>query len=195
MEKNNQRQSPNDILGFKDFHAKYKSWVLSLPERTLKKYAIFAAVMIILLPTIASLLEFILPKFLVVALAFPAGIGLFLYILGFTFLLERKNPERPTVKERFSFLQRMKWSIAGGVITLAVIITLGRYIPYAFGGVLVLATTLAVYNLLQRTPEEISYYENGVTDPRDEENILREAERSKKSSKSRKRSKKEVDDE
>lgn len=195
MKKNNSSPDPKDILGFKEMHAKYKFWLLSLSAEALKKYAIFAAVIILILPTIASLLESFIPQPLIVALAFPAGIGLFLYVLGFAFILERKNPDRLTVKERFSFLQRMKWSIAGGVAALGLIIAIGRYIPYAFGGILVLATALAVYNTLQRTPQEIEYYEKGITDPRDEQDLLREAERAKKVNKKGKRSKKEVENE
>lgn len=195
MTKNNQQQDPKDVLGFKELHEKYKSWLLALPAETLKKYAIFSAVIILLLPTIASFLEPFIPQPLIVALSFPAGIGLFLYVLGIAFVMERKNPERPTLKERFSFIQRMKWSIAGGVAALGVIIAIGRYIPYAFGGVLALVTALTVYNILQRTPQEIEYYEHGITDPRDEEGILREAENAKKSNKKRKRSRKEVEDE
>lgn len=195
MNKNNQSSDPKDILGFKELHAKYKSWILSLPADTLKKYAIFAAVIILVLPTIATLLERFIPQAILVALSFPAGIGLFLYVLGIAFVLERKKPERVTIKERFSFLQRLKGSVAGGIVTLGIIIALGKYLPYAFGGVLVLATALAIYNILQRTPLEIEFYEKGITDPRDEQDILRNAERQKKATKKGKRSRKEVEDE
>lgn len=195
MKKNNNPQDPKDIVGFKELHQKYKSWLLSLSAETLKKYAIFAAGIIILLTAAASFLEPYIPQALVVVLAFPAGIGLFLYVLGFTFLLERKHPERKTIKERFSFLQRMKGCVAGGIVALAIIIFMGRSIPYAVGGVLVLLTALSIYNILQRTPQEIEYYEAGLTDPRDEEDLRREAEKAKKANKTTKRSRKEVDDE
>lgn len=195
MNKNNQSSEPRDILGFKDLHAKYKLWLLSLSADALKKYAIFAAVIILVLPAIATLLEKFIPQAILVALSFPAGIGLFLYVLGIAFILERKNPERITIKERFSFLQRMKGSIAGGIVTLGIVIALGKYLPYAFGGVIVLATALAIYNILQRTPLEIEFYEKGITDPRDEQDILRDTERRKKANKKGKRSKKEVENE
>lgn len=195
MNKNNQSSDPKDILGFKDMHSKYKLWLLSLPADTLKKYAIFAAVIILVLPTVATLLEKFIPQAILVALSFPAGIVLFLYVLGIAFILERKNPERTSLKERFSFLQRLKGSIAGGIVMLGIVIALGKYLPYAFGGVIILATALTIYNILQRTPLEIEYYEKGITDPRDEKDILRDAERRKKASKKGKRSKKEVEDE
>ncbi len=195
MSNNNLSPGSKDILGFNDFRAKYKTWLLGLPPKTLKKYAIFAAVIILVLPTVASLLENIIPKFLTVALAFPAGVGLFAYLLGVAFFIERKRPQKLTIKERFSFSQRMKGTISGGLVAIALIIYVGRYIPYSFGGILALTVALTVYNLLQRTPQEIEIYESGALDPRDEISLKREIERAQKTKKKSKRNKKEVDDE
>jgi hypothetical protein len=184
-----------DVLSFRDIHAKYKTWFFSLSKTTLKKYAIFAGLIIVALPTLATLLSSFIPQILQVALAFPAGIGLFAYSLGLAFLYEEKYPERLRVKERFSFNQRIKWGVVCGVAALGVLISLGRFIPYAFGGVLVLALALAVYNLLQRTPDEIKLYEAGVVDPRDEADIRREEARLEKETRKGRKNKKEVDDE
>lgn len=194
MKKNPSPES-RDVLSFSEIHSKYKTWFLTLSEPVLKKYAIFAGVAILALPTIATLLSNIIPQPLQVALAFPAGIALFFFGLGFAFVFEQKHPERLRIKERFSFNQRIKWAVVGGVACLGIIISLGQVLPYAFGGVIVLALALTVYNLLQRTPDEIKLYEAGVVDPRDEADILREEEREKKSRRKSRKNRKEVDDE
>lgn len=194
MERQNSGQGSDDIIGYSDLHRKYKKWFLGLAEPQLKKFAIFAAAIIIILPTIATLLRGFIPQPLQVALAFPAGILLFLYILGLGFFLQRKNPSRLTLKDRFSFNQRLKIAIIVGIAVLGILISLNSVIPYAFGGIIALSLALSAYDFLQRTPQEIEYYEEGIIDPRDEGKEDNSLIANKKSRKT-KRNKKEVDDE
>lgn len=186
MAKNDNSEKPNvEPLGFSDMRKKYKDWVLKLSVKTQQKYGIFALLAIIVLPTLATLLS--LPRPLQVVLCFPAGIALFLLGLGFAFVYEKNNPSHKTMKERLSASQRIKWGITGGVILLAILISASNFLPYAFGGIIVLASALGVYNFVQRTPTEIAYYENGVLDPRDEESIRRAEQRSRKTNNRKKK--------
>lgn len=190
MAKINKSENPNaEPMGFSDMRNKYQSWVLGLSPKAQKSYGIFALLSILALPTIATVLEvlFNLPRPFQVVLGFPAGIALFLLILGFFTVHARKNPGRKTLKEKFSAMQRIKWSIIGGIAILGLIVSASGFIPYAFGGVIVLAAALGVYNFIQRTPIEIEYYDNGVIDPRDEEAMNRAAERSRKTNNRKKK--------
>lgn len=185
-----QPSGDKELMTWNDMHDKFKAWVLNLGSGDLKKYAIFAAVIIIALPGIATVLSF--PRFLLVITALPAAFLIFLSGLAFAFIHEAKKPEWKTVKERYSFKQRLKIVIIGGVFIFAFVVFLSSYLPYAYGGVIVGALALTGYNAIIRTPLEIAYDEQGIMDPRDEQaELAREANALKNNKKKRKS----VDDE
>lgn len=191
MEKKNKGQAsdPDDIITYSKIIDKFKTWVLSLNPSTLKKYAIFSIIIIIALPGIATLLSF--PRFLEVLTSLPAAIGLFALGMGVAIVHQQRKPNWIPIKERYSFSQRLKASIFGIIVFLAFMVPLTAYIPYAYGGVIVCAMALGLYNTIMRTPMEIHYDEEDMMDPRDEKAILAREQRSFKTNKKRKS----VDDE
>lgn len=187
---NSQPSGDKEFLTYNGMHDKFKAWVLNLGSGDLKKYAILAVVAVIVLPGIATLLSF--PRFLLVVTALPAALGLFLIGLTVAFIHERKKPDWITIKERYSFNQRLKSTIFGGIVVLAFMVPLSAYLPYAYGGVIVCAIALAAYNTIIRTPVEIEYDEQGIMDPRDEKAEMAREARSLKNNKKKRKS---VDDE
>lgn len=178
MENKSNKGPAKEYLSYKDVYNKYKTWVLSLSNAVLKKNMIIAGIVVVILPTlstIGNMLHF--PQFVTTALSLPAGVMLFAIFLAVAFLAERKNPERITTKERYSFSQRLKWVTIAGIVGLSLLIFVGSKVPYAFGGIFAMAIGLLVYNGLQRTPEEIEYFNEGIMDPRDEAVLLREESR------------------
>lgn len=181
LENKKNKGTSKDYLNYKDMYAKYKAWVLSLSSANLKKNMIISGIIVILLPTISTVGNlFHFPQFITTTISLPAGFLLFAMLLAVAFLSEKKNPERLTLKERYSFNQRLKWVSIAGIVALSLLVFLGPKVPYAFGGIFAMAIGLLVYNGLQRTPSEIEYFDEGVMDPRDEALMLREESRKTK---------------
>lgn len=155
--------------GFSSMYKKYVEYITTISSKKRTMLLIWSLVLIAVLGTLGSLplIDTSWWIWVQTIVAFPAGIILFALLVGMRETTQIKNWGISKFKANNSHLQRIKKvSISAAVIT-AIFIVSGQFLPYGFGGILVIAAILVGYATLMRTPEEIIMASKGIIDVRD----------------------------
>jgi len=155
--------------GFGTFYNRFVNYAVNLSSAQKRTQTILGVIIILVLSTLASI-PFVKEEWFqwVQALVgFPAGVILFAILVGLVKTTKFGNSEIFLFKERNSHNQRIRAVAIFSVIVIIILIFVGKFLPYGVGGTLVVAMALTIYNLLRRTPEEISLGKQGIVDPRD----------------------------
>lgn len=155
--------------GFGYFYNKAVAYVKEMTPAARKSKFILGTILVVALSTVASLPLINASWYVYVQtlIGFPAGIILFLMLLGLKENTKMGEWKMFEYKANKSALQRIRGMLIAVALIALILIFAGQYIPYGVGGTLIVAGALTIYNILRRTPEEIALAKKGITDPRD----------------------------
>lgn len=139
---------------------------LSIPKSKARAIIIAGSLISAAIIAAVSLLSFI-PQWLNPFITFPIGLFIFLVALYYVHQYQENNPDKLTIKERWSFKSRIKIFAIIGVVYTALLLLASQYIPNALGGVITIAVIFGMYNVIRPSPDEIALAELGLADPRD----------------------------
>lgn len=115
-----------------------------------------------------------LPRFIEVILALPLAVGTLAVIMGFVHRQVVKNGNAPTLRDRFSPIQRLRLGFVAYAVLLVFLFGTNGTIPTALGAIIAFSVGLSIYHFIRRSKEEIALAEAGIVDPRDEKAVEEE---------------------
>lgn len=132
------------------------------------------SVVILALIAVVSVLDKImgLPRFVEVILALPLAVGALAVIMGFVHRQVMKNGDKPTLRDRFSPIQRLRLGFVAYAVLLVFLFGTNGTLPTTLGAITALSVGLSIYHFIRRSKEEIAMAEAGIVDPRDEKVIV-----------------------
>lgn len=165
-----------DLLGVEKYYNKYAKWAVNLPPSKVVAGTIVGLIVsagIILTTMVVSSL----PSWSIPLITWP--IGLFLFLAGLGIAIRRANADEDiiTIKERFSFRQRLKLATIVSIVFVAALLSVSQYIPNSIGGVTAIVYVLSAVNTIRRTPAEVEINQLGLIDERDMTDEEYDAER------------------
>lgn len=167
-----------DLLGVEKYYNKYANWSVNVP-RSKGIGIIITGLIISAILIVGTIMLSFLPQWSIPLLTWP--IGLFLFLAGLAVAIRRANNDEDiiTVKERFSFRQRVKIATIVTIVFVGILLSVSSYIPNSIGGAATIVYVLSAINTIRRTPEEVEMSQLGIIDERDitEEDIDEERAR------------------
>lgn len=102
-----------------------------------------------------------------------------MFLAGLGIAIRRANADEDiiTIKERFSFRQRLKLATIVSIVFVAALLSVSQYIPNSIGGVTAIVYVLSAVNTIRRTPAEVEINQLGLIDERDMTDEEYDAER------------------
>lgn len=167
MAKNNAKIQIPD--GFDSLYQKYVNFITETPKNKRITLLIVGLVLIAVLCTFGSfeLLDNEWWIWIQTIVAFPAGIIIFAILVGIQKASNVRNWSISSFKTDNSHIQRIRKISITAVVLAAIFIIFGQYLPYGFGGAIMVSIILTGYNLLRRTPQESMMSAKGIIDSRD----------------------------
>lgn len=154
------------VMSVEPLYQRYKAWVLQKEKSKLTTMLVVGT--LISAGVIAGVtLVPMIPAWAYPFIVFPIGIFLFLGMLAIAFRSAEANPDRLTIKERWSFKRRIRVFAVVAIIFVTLLLGARTYIPEAVGGAITIAALLGLYNAIRRSPDEIRLDAEGIADPRD----------------------------
>lgn len=154
------------VMSVEPLYQRYKEWVLQKEKSKLTTMLVVGT--LISAGVIAGVtLVPMIPAWAYPFIVFPIGIFLFLGMLAIAFRSAEANPDRLTIKERWSFKRRIRVFAVVAIIFVTLLLGARTYIPEAVGGAITIAALLGLYNAIRRSPDEIRLDAEGIADPRD----------------------------
>lgn len=143
--------------------------LLGLTPQKAKTLAYTGGVISVVLITISSLMFYFnwLGSWIPALIGSPAGVILYLIGLGLVYRAKIGEWEIFRMRENYSFKQRLRRVLITLAVYAAVMITIGRFIPYGLGGAILIVTVMTAIATCRRTPEETLLLNQGLPDPRD----------------------------
>lgn len=167
-----------DLLGVEKYYNKYANWAVNVP-RSKGIGIVVTGLIISAILIVGTIMLSFLPQWSIPLLTWP--IGLFLFLAGLAVAIRRANNDEDiiTVKERFSFRQRVKIATIVTIVFVGILLSVSSYIPNSIGGAATIVYVLSAINTIRRTPEEVEMSQLGIIDERDitEEDIDEERAR------------------
>lgn len=154
-----------DLFGVEKYYNKYAQWTVDLSQG--KGIAIIIVGLILSSGIVATTLLLPLPEWSIPLLTWPIGLFIFLVLLAIAIRRANNDEDIVTVKERFSFRQRIKIGIIVTIVFVAILLSVSSYIPNSIGGIAAIVYVLSFINTIRRTPEEIELFNLGLIDERD----------------------------
>lgn len=161
-----EKQEPQDLLGVEKYYSIYYRWCSNLPSSKARLY-FFSGVVISLAVIAATIFIPLIPDFALPFLTWPIGVFAFLAGLCIAIRYGETHEEHITVKERFSFKQRIRILSIVSVVVIVLLLYCSQWIPSALGGTILIAYILTVVNTVRRTQGEIEIANLGLIDERD----------------------------
>lgn len=155
--------------GFGYFYNRLVSYVTEMTPAARKSKTVIGLIIVLALSVLASFpfIDAIWYKYVQTIIGFPAGVILFVILLGFKENTRMGQWKMFEYKANHSAIQRIRGMLIVVAVIILLLIFVGAYIPYGVGGTLIVAAALTIYNVLRRTPEEIAMAKQGIVDPRD----------------------------
>lgn len=115
-------------------------------------------------------------SWLVPIIGVPGGLILYALAVSFVRVTNLKTWRVFNVKDWAVPRQRVTYVAIGGIIALAILIVIGRWLPTGIGGSLIVLLALTGFNTIRRTPYELELAAKGIPDPRELETEVYEEE-------------------
>lgn len=154
------------VTPFEDVFTNFYAKVESYSESQWRTRLIGGSVISVILIVLASL-PFQLNDWIYATIGTPAGIILFLLGLASIHRYGWADSGAFNIRQEKSFLQRLKIIGVVGALTLVVLLSVGKYIPYGVGGVLIVIGALTAVTVARKTEYENELTRKGLPDPRD----------------------------
>lgn len=142
----------------------YDGWL----DKQKKNNIIVMMVGILLAMIVATYLgiNFHLHDYVILAIGFPLGLGIFGAMLAGLRMLEKNK--NFNLREKYSPTQRTRYGLVSIIVAAGIFITTYQSIPKVLGGAFLVAVSLFIYNFMRHTRAELIFQESGEIDPRDE---------------------------
>lgn len=154
---------------FVTLYNRYIVWLDEQGKSGRTRWAVIALLVTAVLVTFASLSFLNLWEWIYVLVGAPAGVLLFLVLIGVAYFTPVAEWRLVAYKETYPPARRIRDAVIGIVGFLVLLLVLGTYvvIPRGVGGAAIVLIALLAYNVTRRTPQEIQYSVAGIPDPRE----------------------------
>ena len=154
---------------FSTLYDRYVLWLDALGRGKRLRWALGSLAIATALIVLASLTFLNLWEWVYVVIGVPAGVILFLNLVGAAYFTRLSETQLVAYKETYPPARRVRDSAIGVISFLVLLLVAGTYIavPKGVGGALIILVALSAFNIVRRTPEEIRYSVAGLPDPRE----------------------------
>lgn len=154
---------------FSTLYDRYLLWLDELGSGKRLRWALGSLALAAVLIALASLSFLNLWEWIYVVIGAPAGLILFLNLVGLAYFTRLSETGLVAYKETYPPARRVRDTAIGVIAFLVLLLVAGTYIivPKGVGGALIILVALTAFNIVRRTPDEIRYSVAGLPDPRE----------------------------
>jgi hypothetical protein len=160
-------QKQSNPSGMESIINRFYNMIDSLSDQKRIGYSIGWALIAIVLVVAASLPLGDSFRWISAIAGAPAGIIIFGLILTLIHTTSLKDLSLFKIRETKTPRQRIPiaLSVLGAIVVILILIA--SYIPIGVGGVTIIIACLSAFNIIRRTPQELSWASQGIPDPRE----------------------------